>query len=49
MNYDISFKDKLYDQLIKNETEYKELHNYIYSDYFINYFIKLFKIALRQK
>ena len=43
MNYDTSFKDKLYDQLIKNETEYKELHNYIYSDYFINYFIKLFK------
>ena len=46
MNYDTSFKDKLYDQLIKNETEYKELHNYIYSDYFINYFIKLFKDSI---
>tara|TARA_A100001015_G_scaffold45173_1_gene49769 strand:+ start:576 stop:1433 length:858 start_codon:yes stop_codon:yes gene_type:complete len=46
MNYDTSIKDKLYEQLLKKESEYKELHNYIYSDNFINYFIKLFQDSI---
>lgn len=43
MHYDTSFKDDLYTKLINLKIEYKYLHNYIYSNNFINYFLDLFK------
>ena len=43
MNYDTSVNDNLYENLIKNIKEFKELHNYIYIKEFLNYFINLFK------
>ena len=47
MNYDTSYKDNLYDSLIKNEYEFKELHDYIYSNKFIKYFVDLFDEDIR--
>ena len=35
MNYDTSVNDNLYENLIKNIKEFKELHNYIYSKEFL--------------
>tara|TARA_B110000027_G_scaffold133884_1_gene163727 strand:- start:3183 stop:3506 length:324 start_codon:yes stop_codon:yes gene_type:complete len=49
MNYDTSYKDKLYNELIKKQGEYNELHNYIYSSKFIEYFISLFKDDLKSE
>ena len=37
MHYDISHKDKLYDDLIKSNQSYKVLHDYIYSINFIEF------------
>ena len=42
MNYDTTFGDKLYDELINENKEYNELHKFIYSNKFINYFLDLF-------
>ena len=42
MNYDTTYGDKLYRELVDKNKEYKELHNYIYSNKFINYFLDLF-------
>ena len=49
MNYDTSYEDKLYNELIKKQSEYNELHNYIYSSKFIEYFISLFKDDLKSE
>ena len=43
MHHDTSYGDKLYEKLIKKTPEYKKLHNYIYSEFFIKYFVDLFK------
>ena len=32
MNYDTTYGDKLYSELVDKNKEYKELHNYIYSN-----------------
>ena len=42
MNYDTTYGDTLYRELLDKNKEYKELHNYIYSNKFINYFLDLF-------
>ena len=42
MNYDTTFGDKIYSDLIEESKEYNELHSFIYSNYFINYFLDLF-------
>lgn len=43
MHFDTSFEDELYTDLIRYKVEYKLLHDYIYSQNFINYFLELFK------
>ena len=43
MNYDISYGDELYSNLIKKNISYNELHKFIYSNNFVNYFLKMFK------
>ncbi len=46
MSYDTSHGDELYSNLLSKSKAFKELHDYIYSKEFINYFINLFKIDI---
>ena len=43
MHYDTSYGDELYEDLILKTPEYKILHEYIYGESFIKYFINLFR------
>ena len=43
MSYDLSSEDIEYKNLIKENYSYQLLHDYIYSEKFINYFLNLFK------
>ena len=43
MHYDTSYGDELYENLILKTPEYKRLHEYIYGESFIKYFINLFR------
>ena len=43
MNYDTTFGDKLYSNLIKKSLYYKKFHDYVYSEKFINFFLNKFK------
>ena len=43
MNYDTSVNDNLYENLIKNIKEFKELHNYIYSKNFLTILLTLLR------
>tara|TARA_B100000989_G_C19523132_1_gene465316 strand:- start:500 stop:1369 length:870 start_codon:yes stop_codon:yes gene_type:complete len=50
MNFDTSYGDELYENLIKRSNEYKTLHNWVYSKNFLNFFIKFFeKDILKEK
>ena len=46
MNYDTTYGDKLYFELIKNNRQYKKLHEYIYSREFIDYFLNFFRESI---
>ncbi len=43
MNYDTTFGDNLYSNLIKKSLYYKKFHDYVYSKGFINFFLNKFK------
>ena len=43
MNYDTTFGDNLYSNLIKKSLYYKKFHDYVYSEGFINFFLNKFK------
>ena len=43
MSYDTSHGYELYSNLLSKSKVFKELHDYVYSNEFINYFINLFK------
>lgn len=43
MDFDTSFGDNLYNDLISQNKFYKEFHDYIYSKSFINFFLNIFK------
>tara|TARA_B100000989_G_C19468646_1_gene439603 strand:+ start:163 stop:1014 length:852 start_codon:yes stop_codon:yes gene_type:complete len=43
MNYDTTFGDNLYSNLIKKSLHYKKFHDYVYSEEFINFFLNKFK------
>ena len=49
MHYDISHKDKLYDDLIKSNQSFKVLHDYIYSINFIEFFMKIFNSSIQNE
>ena len=43
MDADLTYPDKEYLNLLDASPSYKSFHNFIYSDYFINYFLSIFK------
>ena len=43
MSYDTSSGYELYSKLLLKSKAFKKLHDYIYSEKFLNYFINLFK------
>ena len=43
MNYDTTFGDNLYSNLIQKSLYYKKFHDYVYSEGFINFFLNKFK------
>ena len=49
MDYDITSGDKLYDDLTSKNESYQKLHQFIYSDHFINLFLNYFKEDLEQE
>ena len=49
MDYDITSGDKLYDDLTSKNKSYQKLHQFIYSEHFINLFLNYFKEDLEQE
>ena len=49
MHFDTSYGDELYDNLIKNSEEYKKLHEYIYSNEFISFYMNHFKDEIKKE
>jgi hypothetical protein len=43
MDYDTSFGDSLYNNLLSNSNYYKKFHDFVYSEKFINFFLEYFK------
>jgi len=43
MDFDTTYGDELYNEIIENHEFYKSFHNFVYSDKFIKYFIDIFK------
>jgi hypothetical protein len=43
MHGDTTFGDQLYEKILENSKAYKMLHNWVYSDDFLKYFLDIFK------
>ena len=49
MNFDTSFPDKLYNKLTSEVVQYQALHEYIYSEKFMKYFIQIFETEIKEE
>jgi len=49
MNFDTSFPDDLYNKLTSEVSQYQILHEYIYSEKFMKYFIKIFEKDIKDE
>ena len=49
MNYDTTFGDNLYSNLIKKSSYYKKFHDYVYSEEFINFFLDKFRNNIQEE
>ena len=46
MHYDTTYGDPFYSSLLEKSEAYKELHNFIYSKEFINFFLEIFTLDI---
>ena len=46
MHYDTTYGDTFYSSLLEKSEAYNELHNFIYSKEFINFFLEIFKLDI---
>ncbi len=49
MHGDTTFGDELYGTLINNSDTYKSLHNWVYSEEFVEYFLKFFALDIKNQ